>query len=128
MPENRNNKIVGDMGESLVARHLVSKGYSLVERNFSRKCGEIDLIMKKDGIIHFIEVKTISCDFSHETTYPNPADKVDAGKLARFGRVISVYLLERHNGTDANFQVDVATVLLSQKDKRAKIELIENVL
>jgi len=51
----------GDLGESIACRFLINKGFSIVERNYLKKWGEIDIIAKKDGKAHFIEVKSVSC-------------------------------------------------------------------
>jgi len=46
------------IGEDLAARYLVTNGYSVVCRNFRKRCGEIDLIVEKDQHLIFCEVKT----------------------------------------------------------------------
>lgn len=55
---------IGKLGEDLANMFLVKHGYVILEENYTKKYGEIDLIAKKDGIIHFIEVKSV---VSHET-------------------------------------------------------------
>lgn len=49
----------GDSAEALACRWLESKGYCLIEANYIRKVGEIDLIMKapNDGPVVFVEVR-----------------------------------------------------------------------
>ena len=47
----------GKWGEQLALDYLMNKGYVPVKRNFRSRFGEIDLIMKNDGHIVFIEVK-----------------------------------------------------------------------
>lgn len=49
---------IGDIGEKAVCRYLKIRGYSILERNYWIKGGEIDIIAKKRGVIHFVEVKT----------------------------------------------------------------------
>ena len=49
---------IGDIGEDAVCEMLVRHGYEILERNFTVKGGEIDIIAKKNGIIAFVEVKT----------------------------------------------------------------------
>ena len=49
----------GDLGEKLVSFALKKQGFSLVERNYLRKWGEIDIVAQKRGKIHFVEVKTV---------------------------------------------------------------------
>ena len=51
-------KLFGDESESLATRFLEQEGFIILERNyFARKLGEIDIIAKRDEILHFIEVK-----------------------------------------------------------------------
>jgi putative endonuclease len=55
-------KLLGRTGEDQAARFLVSKGYRILERNYSTRSGEIDLIALHQGTVAFIEVKTRSND------------------------------------------------------------------
>lgn len=57
---SRYNKNIGDWGEDRAVEFLVGEGYSIVERNYRCKFGEIDIIASKSGTIHFVEVKTRS--------------------------------------------------------------------
>jgi putative endonuclease len=56
--KRENSRITGSMGEKLALRHLEGKGYELITRNYFIRGGEIDLILKKNGILVFVEVKT----------------------------------------------------------------------
>jgi len=51
------NRLLGSWGEDQAAKYLRRKGYTIVERNFSCRYGELDIIAKKRGIIAFVEVK-----------------------------------------------------------------------
>jgi putative endonuclease len=55
-------KLLGRTGEDRAARFLVSRGYRILERNYSTRSGEIDLIALHLGTVAFIEVKTRSND------------------------------------------------------------------
>jgi putative endonuclease len=48
----------GRQGEELAAKYLKDKGYKIIEKNFRKGYGEIDIIAIKDGVLVFIEVKT----------------------------------------------------------------------
>jgi Holliday junction resolvase-like predicted endonuclease len=56
---------LGEVGEKNAEMFLVKQGFSIVEKNYSNRFGEIDLIAIKNNRYHFIEVKTITV--SHET-------------------------------------------------------------
>ena len=48
---------LGQFGEEQAARYLRRRFYSIVERNYRCRFGEIDLIAKRGGILAFVEVK-----------------------------------------------------------------------
>lgn len=48
----------GKKAEALAEKYFVSKGFEVVERNFKTKTGEIDLILKKENLLVFVEVKS----------------------------------------------------------------------
>ena len=54
-----NKRAAGADKEQLAARYLVDNGYTVLERNFRNKTGEIDIIAKKDNYIVFVEVNKI---------------------------------------------------------------------
>ena len=55
---DRDRKATGYFGEDVARRILESRGYRLVEKNYTTRRGEIDLIMRKNNEIIFVEVKT----------------------------------------------------------------------
>ena len=54
-----NTKERGNRGEEKAAFYLISKGFSIIERNWRTKGGEIDIIAYKNDTIVFVEVKTL---------------------------------------------------------------------
>jgi putative endonuclease len=52
------NQRVGKWGEDQAARYLRQRGYDVTARNVRTPHGEIDLIVVKDGLTVFVEVKT----------------------------------------------------------------------
>ncbi len=55
---NGRNQKVGKWGESIAVEYLQERGYNLVDRNVRTPYGEIDIIVEKDGLTVFVEVKT----------------------------------------------------------------------
>ena len=51
-------KSLGAWGEEQAARYLRLHGYSILERNFSCRAGELDIVAKKGKFLVFVEVKT----------------------------------------------------------------------
>jgi putative endonuclease len=114
---------LGDMGEAIACEFLKKHGYEVVERNYLRKWGEIDIVAMKDGILHFVEVKSVTYVTNKEY---RAEDNMHPWKLKRLGRVIQTYLL--HKKLDCDWQLDLITVQLNMATRRAKVELIENIV
>lgn len=134
MKLNRTEKrILGDLGEDIAAKFLTNKGFEVIERNYLKKFGEIDIITNKSGRIHFVEVKTVSRenikDMTPEQTDSfRPEDNLHTWKLKRLSRAIQVYLAEHKLGEESEWQFDVVTVLLDEKNKVAKVKLLEDII
>ena len=58
------NQQIGQVGEDLAVKFLVKQGFSLLQRNYTLKIGEIDIVATKAQKLHFIEVKTLQKDLS----------------------------------------------------------------
>ena len=59
MPQTEKQK-TGNLGEELTASFLEGKGYKIIERNYRKKWGEIDIVAELDGVLHFVEVKALT--------------------------------------------------------------------
>ncbi|QQG45966.1 MAG: YraN family protein [Candidatus Niyogibacteria bacterium] len=122
---------IGDVGEKYCVKHLVKHGFKILDRNYLRKWGEIDIVAQKGSIIHFFEVKTVS----HETI-PNsvrdweeyePEDNVHPWKLKRLSRAIQTYLIEKNIDDDIEWQVNIVAVFLDFGAKRVKIRITNDI-
>lgn len=52
-----NKRVTGADNEQRATEYLIDNGYSILERNFRNKTGEIDIIAQNDNLIVFVEVK-----------------------------------------------------------------------
>ena len=123
----------GDVGEDVACDFLIKNGFSLLERNYLKKWGEIDIVAKKKKEIHFVEVKTVSCEnvasISRETySFKNPEENIHPWKVKRLSRAIQSYLLDRDVTHETEWKFDVLAVFLDMKNKQAKIRFSENVI
>lgn len=50
----------GKQSEQVVSAYLENLGYSVLERNYRCRLGEIDIIAAKDGVLCFVEVKSLT--------------------------------------------------------------------
>ena len=143
MPDDKNKKArIGRLGEDLACRYLESKGFLTLERNYRKKWGEIDIILKKSGKLHFVEVKAVTRppgslsiwtgesleSVSREMDTYRPEDNMHPWKLQRLSRTIQSYLAEHYTDTEGDWQFDVVTVYVDEKNKRARVHLIEDVI
>jgi putative endonuclease len=127
---------IGALGEDISVKYLKNKGFSVIGRNYLKKCGEIDIICEKQGILHFAEVKSVSCeigrsfkpDVSRETDVYRPEDNVHPSKLKRLARTIELYLLEKFPKNDQVWQFDVITVKLDLKTKQAQVNFLQDIV
>jgi len=112
----RNNefKKFGNESEDRAIEYLEKSGFIIVERNFyAKKMGEIDIIAKREDVLHFIEVKS-SSNSSYEPIY-----NITPTKLRRVVNSAHYYLKSKK--LDIAFCIDA--LIVSGKD----IELIENI-
>jgi len=95
---------IGKWGESAALNYLEGEGYTLVQRNFRSPDGEIDLIMKKNDELVFVEVKTrTTLDFGF------PEEAVDDHKLDHLEAAAGWFLVE-HTEFEENWRLDVVAV------------------
>ncbi len=80
----------GHAAESAACRHLEDQGLTLLGRNYRSPFGEIDLIMRDDISLVFVEVRQ-----RRSEQFGTPAETVDARKQAKL-RATAEYYLQRH--------------------------------
>jgi putative endonuclease len=132
----------GVIGEGIATKYLEKKGFFILDRNYRKKWGELDIVCQKDGLVHFVEVKTVSRrsfggHFEQEINNYRPEDNLHPWKLKRLQRAVQTYLLEydRKNPHFAkasrggpDWQFDLACVFLDQEKQVAKVKFIENLI
>ena len=84
-------KVIGEAGELLAAIYLQEKGFTILEKNYLTKAGELDIIAAKNGVLHYIEVKTRS-----SLKYGKPEEAVNEKKLERMERAALLYRAKNH--------------------------------
>ena len=99
-------KLLGAGGEHLAVQILYSRGFSILEKNYHCRFGEIDVICSRAGEIYFVEVKT-----RMDSRLGLPREAVNREKQARIRRCAQWYL--SHTGqreTNCQFMVVEVTV------------------
>ena len=106
-------KTFGNRSETLATRFLEQEGFVILERNyFARKLGEIDIIAKRDDVLHFIEVKSGKTEF-------DPIYNITPTKLRKV--INSAHYYMKTKKLDMPFSIDALIVRYDE------VEFIENV-
>ena len=103
---------IGKLGEEIVTQYLNQKGYKIIERNFTCKQGEIDIICIDKKELVFIEVKTRTND-----KFGKPVEAVDVNKKKHLFKAIKYYLYSR-NLENEYVRIDVIEVYLYKQSYR----------
>ena len=123
----------GEIGENIAVKFLVKHDFLILDRNYTKKWGEIDIIAEKANKIYFIEVKSMSKpDLSIVTCETldqyHPEDNMHPWKLKRMSRTIQTYLLSKKISDEKEWQVDLLVVFLDIKNKKAKIKVVSDII
>jgi putative endonuclease len=93
-------------------RYLIQNGYTLVERNYRTRRGEIDLIVRKDDTLVFVEVK-----LRRGTGFGGPLEAVTPRKQHTLRSVAEHYLYTRSAHYDT-LRFDVIGILADRPKAR----------
>ena len=108
----------GRTGEDLAVRYLENQGYVIVERNYRKRIGEIDIIARDGECLVFVEVKT-----RRSNRFGSPFDAVGFRKQQQVSRVALAFMTQ-HRCLDVPVRFDVVAVHLEGQSSR--VELIKN--
>ena len=112
----------GNIGEEIASKILISNGYLVIERNFLRRVGEIDIIARYKKAIVFVEVKTrLSNDKS-----VLPEVNIDRNKLVRLQKIALFYLRDKKL-TESDYHFDAVSVLISHDNEVVDIRHLESI-
>ena len=100
-----NNKETGDYGEEKASRYLLQHGYSIIERNFRTNSGEIDIIAVKDGVVVFLEVKSLPKGVPELLK-----TELNSRKLQRIVKTSKYFLLKHREYNNSCIRYDVIVI------------------
>ena len=113
-------KALGDLGEKAVAAYLKRRGYTLLERQWRCRFGELDLVARdRQGTVCFVEVKLRS-----SVTHGLPREAVNTWKRKRLLAAAGCYLAARQ--LEARCRFDVAEIYTDENYSVQKIEYLED--
>lgn len=112
------NRQTGNLGEDIATKALIEKGFEIVERNFSNRFGEIDIIAKDKGVLVFVEVKSKT-----GIVYGRPEDMITPSKLSKIRHMGMLYM----QGKNLLCRIDVVAIIFSSHNEVVSLTHYENV-
>lgn len=97
----------GNKGEDIAEGLLLQNGYKIIERNFSGRFGEIDIIALDAQTLVFVEVKT-----RKDRRFGMPQEAVTAQKLYKIKKTAEYYSL-LHPDLPKKIRIDVVALILN---------------
>ncbi|MCL2754508.1 MAG: YraN family protein [Oscillospiraceae bacterium] len=111
-------QVRGDFGEDAVCDYLTAQGCQIIERNFCKRSGEIDIIATDGRELVFVEVKTRK--FGSLTDGQDAVNRTKRKKLVETARA---FLRETQFTHQMNARFDVASVVVSTDESPQLLEL-----
>ena len=98
----RDRRSVGSMYEERAARYLAARGYTICDRNYRDRYGELDIVAEKDAVLVIVEVK-----YRSGTRYGDPLEAVTPQKQKRICRTTLGYYMAHGYGEEQSCRFDV---------------------
>ncbi len=110
----------GILGEKLAADFLKKRGYRILETNYRRPEGEIDIVARQKDCLVFVEVRT-----KGSRQFGTPEESITPAKKEKL-RMVAYGYRQTHEKLPEAWRIDVVAVELDWSGKPRRIELIEN--
>jgi putative endonuclease len=111
---------VARLGEDIATKFLAKKGYKIIDRNFRKGYGEIDIIATFQNILVFIEVKTRTTSL-----YGGAIEAISYSKLHKLIRTCEYYKM-LHSKLPQALRIDAILIDLENNEPK-NIQHIENI-
>jgi len=116
-PPAGNRAVAGAQAEALAAQFLAHHGLAIVERNWRRRCGELDLVARDGDTLVFVEVR-----LRRSGNFGGAAASITAVKRARLVNAANLYLARLPRTPPCRFDA----ILLDALDP-ARIEWLRDI-
>ena len=100
-----NKRAVGSIKEDAAVNYLVNNGFTILERNFFCKIGEIDIIALRNQCVHFIEVK-----YRKTSDYGYALEAVSTKKQKKIYNVAKLFIAKNKNFENCMCSFDVIAI------------------
>ena len=102
---NLNKQKLGSLAEDLALNYLINKGYKPLAKNFFCKYGEIDLIMQKNNIIVFIEVRCKTANSLY-----TPLESITKAKTIKIKKTADAFLAKNNKLSESLCRFDIISI------------------
>lgn len=106
---------LGELGEAKALEYLVYNGFEIIVTNWRYGHKEIDIIARKDGLIHVVEVKTRATDYFEE-----PKEAVKRKKQKNLVEAADAFIVKRNIMEEVQF--DIISIVMS--DEKFDLEYV----
>ncbi|GAB6109246.1 YraN family protein [Fusibacter bizertensis] len=100
-----NKRAVGQFYEAIALSYFEQNGFEYVTKNYFCPYGEIDLVLNKNNVIYFIEVK-----YRSNLSYGSPRDAINHTKMQRMKKTALHYIKNQNMGY-INFKIGFLGIL-----------------
>jgi putative endonuclease len=99
---------LGLAAEDAACRWLETRGYRILDRNWRRPWGELDIVADRQGVVCFVEVKA-----SRQSAAGfDPFLRADGRKMHKVKRTAQTWLAQHQYGPNTEWQLDVISVIM----------------
>ena len=99
---------LGFEAEEAACRWLSGRGYKVLDRNWRRPWGELDIVAEHSGVVCFVEVKAAA---KRQNGF-DPFLRADARKMHKVKRTAQTWLASHRYGPDTEWQMDIISVIM----------------
>ena len=120
---------IGELGEQLAVQYLVGLGFRILDRNYTRKWGELDIVAFKNNVVYFYEVKALQKNLAlKEGKYDyRPEENVSPSKVLKLRRIIQTYILDKKLG-NLEWEFGVIGVFLDMNQRKGRVRVSNNII
>lgn len=117
----------GDLGEKIAKAYLEKHGYAVIDQNYSKRWGEIDLIVEsQEKELVFVEIKTRETNNLPSAFLPE--DSVNFSKQKKIIKTAQTFLYENKYPDDTSWRIDIVAIEIDKTTRKATIRHLKNAI